>query len=57
MYVIKEANGEVIGYASRLEDAEAMCQRTGKENKKYSNLCSWFKFNILHIYIFMINLK
>lgn len=35
MYVIKEANGEVIGYASRLEDAEAMCQHTGKESKKY----------------------
>lgn len=35
MYVIKEANGEVIGYASRLEDAEAMCQTVGKESKKY----------------------
>jgi hypothetical protein len=35
VYVIKEANGEVIGYASRLEDAEAMCQTIGKESKKY----------------------
>ena len=34
MYVIKEANGEVIGYASRLEDAEAMCQTVGRESKK-----------------------
>ena len=35
MYIVKEANGEVIGYASRLEDAEAMCQTVGRESKKY----------------------
>lgn len=35
MYVVKENNGKVIAYCSRLEDAEALCQRVGKENKKY----------------------
>ena len=35
MYVVKESNGEVIAYCSRLEDAEAMCQTVGKESKKY----------------------
>ena len=35
MYVVKEASGEVIAYASRLEDAEAMCQAVGKEKRKF----------------------
>lgn len=35
MYVVYEADGVVIAITTRLEDAEAMCQTTGTEKKKY----------------------
>ena len=35
MYYVMEADGTVIAICSRLVDAEAMCQRVGKESKKY----------------------
>jgi len=35
MYYVMEPDGEVIAICSRLKDAEAMCQRVGKESKKY----------------------
>ena len=35
MYYVYEADGELVAIATRLEDAEAMCQTTGNEKKKY----------------------
>lgn len=35
MYYVMEADGTVIAICSQLKDAEAMCQRVGKESKKY----------------------
>ncbi len=35
MYLVKDSTGETIAICSRLEDAEAMCHKVGKENKKY----------------------
>ena len=35
IYYVYEADGTVFAVCSRLKDAEAMCQRIGKESKKY----------------------